>query len=65
MKPLHRLQEAVDRFELHGRLLADHGVPVQETEELRQLGQRFSQHFIQLDRLRVQLVQIAEQWERP
>ena len=63
--PYHRLQETVNRFELHSRLLAEHGTPAEETEELRQLGERFTHHFIQFDRLRSRLAQLVEKWEQP
>ena len=65
MKPFHRLQELVDRFELHGRLLTEGGAPAEDTEELRQLGERFTRHFIQLKRLRSRLAQLGEKWEQP
>lgn len=65
MKPLHRLQELVNRFELHGRLLMDGGALAEDTEELRQLGERFTHHFIQFDRLRSRLAQLVEKWEQP
>jgi hypothetical protein len=63
--PYHRLQEAVDRIENHCQTLAAQGIPAELTDELRQLAQFFTGHFVALERLRSRTVQLTERWERP
>lgn len=63
--PYHRLQEAVDRIEIHCRVLATQGVPTEITDALRALAARFTRHFKSLERLRSQTAQLTERWERP
>lgn len=63
--PYHRLQEAIDRIEVHCQVLANQGVPAEKTEALRRLANLFTNHFVTLERLRSQTAQLTELWERP
>ena len=63
--PYHRLQEAIDRIEIHCKVLADQGVPAEYTDALRRLADQFTKHFVALDRLRSRTAQLTELWERP
>lgn len=63
--PYHRLQEAIDRIEIHCKVLTDQGVPAENTDALRRLAEQFTNHFVALDRLRSRTAQLTELWERP
>lgn len=60
--PYHRLQEAIDRIEVHCRILAAQGVPAENTDALRLLAARFTRHFKSLERLRSQTARLTERW---
>lgn len=63
--PYHRLQEAVDRIDVHCQALAAQGIPAENIEALKLLADRFTRHFVALERLRSRTVQLTELWERP
>jgi hypothetical protein len=63
--PYHRLQEAIDRIEVHCRVLTAQGVPSENTDALRRLADQFTNHFMALDRLRSRTAQLTELWEQP
>lgn len=63
--PYHRLQEAIDRIEVHCQVLAGQGVPAETTDALRAATDRLTQHFVKLERLRSRTAQLTELWERP
>lgn len=63
--PYHRLQEAIDRIEVHCRVLASQGVPAANTDALRALAAHLTRHFRSLECLRSRTVQLTELWERP
>lgn len=51
----HSLQEAVDRIEVHCRILTAQGVPEANTAILKALAAYYTTHLTQLERLRSQL----------
>lgn len=63
--PYHSLQEAIDRIEVHCRILTEQGVPGETTEALRRLADQFTKHFMALERLRSRTAQLIELWEQP
>jgi hypothetical protein len=63
--PYHRLQEAIDRIEVHCQVLAAQGVPAENTDALRLLADHLTRHFVTLEQLRSRTAQLTELWERP
>lgn len=60
-----RLQEAIDRIEVHCLVLADYGVSSDTTDALRALAAYFTNHLVALEQLRSRTAQLTELWERP
>ena len=63
--PYHRLQEAVDRIEIHCQALSVHGGPAESIATLRELAAYFTAHFRKLERLRSRTAQLTERWWQP